>query len=393
MPERTNDARLRILLIEDNPGDARLIRDMLARARGMACEPEWVDSLSAGIERLNAEPFDVVLLDLGLPEGRGIATLRRLLSEAPSASTVIVMSGLNDEDVAVEAVHSGAQDYLVKGQVDAALLTRSIRYAIERSQARDALRRAHEELEHRVAERTSELARNVTALKETERRLNESQQLLRQLAARAEAVREEERKALTREIHDEMGQYLSALRLGVSLLELEFGQDNPSLQEKTRKLVALVDSTIKVVRSVVSSLRPAALDMGIVSALEWLAEQFTGRTGVPCCVHVEGDIPLDEQRATELFRIVQESLTNISRHAHATDVDVTLKRNDTHYLVQVRDNGQGFDPAVRKRQSFGLVGIRERALTLGGEAGIASVPGNGTTVSLEFPIINHIGEP
>jgi signal transduction histidine kinase len=392
MPERTNDARLRILLIEDNPGDARLIRDMLAQARGMACEPEWVDTLSAGIARLKEQPFDVVLLDLGLPEGHGLDTLRRLLTEAPSASTVIVMSGLSDEDVAVEAVHSGAQDYLVKGHVDAALLTRSIRYAIERNQARDALRRAHEELECRVAQRTSELARNVAALEETERRLNESQQLLRELAARAEAVREEERKALTREIHDEMGQYLSALRLGVSLLELEFGKDNPSLQEKTRKLVTLVDSTIKVVRSVVSSLRPAALDMGIVSALDWLAEQFTGRTGVPCSVHVEGDIPLDEKSATELFRVVQESLTNISRHAQATDVDVSLKRTETHYVLQVRDNGQGFDPAVRKRQSFGLVGIRERALALGGEADIASAPGTGTTVSLAFPTINHTGE-
>lgn len=521
-----NDTQIKILLIEDSPGDARLIQHMLAQAQGLVCQLTCVENLAAGVAHLKAHRTDVVLLDLGLPESSGLDTLRRLLAQVPAVPTLVVLSGLNDEDSAIKAVQSGAQDYLVKGQVDTHVLIRSIRYAIERSQARDALQQAHAELEQRVAARTTELAhtvdalhaeimerkqteqllrkreqefrtlaenspdmvirydrdcrrfyvnpayeretgisarealhsipeaqwqrdmpaeeykavlqkvietgvdteiflhgpgadgqiayyafhvvverapdgqvvgalaigRNITAFKETERRLEESQQLLRQLAARGEAAREAERKALTREIHDEMGQYLSALRLGVSLIGLQYGEGNPALQEKTRNMVNLVDSTIKVVRNVVASLRPAALDMGIVSAVEWLVDEFVERNGIQCKLRVEGEIPLDEKRATELFRIVQESLTNISRHARATEVEIVLERSDTQYFLEVRDNGKGFDPGIRKKKSFGLVGIRERVLVLGGEVDILSTPGRGTVVKVCFPMNNVLVE-
>jgi signal transduction histidine kinase len=248
---------------------------------------------------------------------------------------------------------------------------------------------------HLVPERNTEgqvvgvlaLGRNITALKETERRLSESQQLLRQLASRSDAVREEERKYITREIHDELGQYLSALRLGVSVVEMQFGAANPALAERTKALTALVDSTIQVVRDVVSSLRPSALDMGIVSALEWLVEQFSSHNPVTCQLHVdEQKIRLDEGRATELFRIVQESLTNIRRHAGATRVDIALAQDDERIVLEVRDNGCGFDPAKRKRQSFGLLGIHERALKLGGSFTVDSKPGHGARVCVQFPV-------
>ena len=497
-------ARIRVLLIEDNAGDARLIERMLTEPGAPHCMLEWTDDLPSGAKRLAEWRPDVVLLDLGLPGSSGLATLRRFLEQAPSVPALVVLSGLNDEDVALDAVKSGAQDYLVKGRFDQAMLVRAMRYAIERSQARD-------ELELRVAERTAELAQTVSALhgeiadrerteqllrkREQEFRtlaenspdmvirydrdcrrfyvnpayqretadaagaaecpeaqwqretpaleyrmllqqvmdsgeateifmrghgqdgrpahyafhvvpeanpdgqvvgalaigrnvtaLKETQQLLRDLAARSEAVREQERKALTREIHDEMGQYLSALRLGVSLIGLQFGAANPGLDDKTRALVELIDSSIKVVRNVVASLRPAALDMGIVSALEWLVEEFTGRSTMPCSLRVDAQMALDDKRATEVFRIVQESLTNISRHAQASAVRIVLDRFDDHYLLEVRDNGRGFDPAKRKLKSFGLIGLRERALVLGGEARVTSAPGQGTVVKVSFPI-------
>jgi PAS domain S-box-containing protein len=233
------------------------------------------------------------------------------------------------------------------------------------------------------------IGRNITALKESERRLSESQQQLRQLATRSEAVREEERKYLTREIHDELGQYLSALRLGVSVLEMQFGSANPALAERTRALTGLVDSTIQVVRDIVGRLRPGALDMGIVSALEWLVEQFRKDNEASCQLHVdESRIQLDETRAIELFRIVQESLTNVRRHAHATRVDIALATDGQHYVLEVRDNGCGFDPRQQKRQSFGIVGIRERALKLDGTADIDSAPGRGTRLRVRFPVIS-----
>lgn len=396
-----NDQPLQVLLIEDNPGDARLIRAMLADPDQPPSELVWVDRLNDGIAHLRSNHADVVLLDLGLPESVGIDTVRRLLAGVAGTPTLIVLSGLNDEATALRAVQAGAQDYLVKGRVDAGLLARAMRYAIERRQAKKALRQAHDELERRVAERTAELANTVAALhieigerEQAERRLRESQSLLRQLAARSDAVREEERKYLTREIHDELGQYLSALRLNVSVLGLRFGAANPELEASTRNLVGLVDSTIKVVRDVVAALRPAVLDLGIVSALEWLADEFVEHTALACRLRVdEASVALDEQRATDLFRIVQESLTNIRRHARARQVEISLTRQGAHYLLEVRDDGLGFDPAKRKLKSFGLVCMRERALKLGGELDLVSTPGRGSRIRLRFPIESVGHEP
>ncbi|MDR7308667.1 PAS domain S-box-containing protein [Rhodoferax saidenbachensis] len=230
------------------------------------------------------------------------------------------------------------------------------------------------------------ISRDITERKQMERRLEESQHLLRQLAARNEVAREDERRHLKRELHDELGQYLLALRLGISVVDLEFGASNVSLREKTLRLVDMVDSTIKVVRDVVTSLRPAALDMGIVSALEWLAGDYAERTGIQCELHLrEDDIHLDDMRATAIFRIVQESLTNIVRHAQATQVNITLEQKSECVWLEVRDNGRGFDPSQRQEKSFGLVGIRERALLLGGKVEISGTPG-WVTVRLEFPI-------
>ena len=155
---------IRILLIEDNPGDARLIGCMLEQAQEPVYKLTWVDNLSDGIRHLQTRPTDVLLLDLGLPESSGLATLQTVLERVPTVPTMVVLSGLNDENIAVQAVQSGAQDYLVKGHVDSALLVRAIRYAIERSQAKQALRKANDELEHRVLERTAELAATIEAL-------------------------------------------------------------------------------------------------------------------------------------------------------------------------------------------------------------------------------------
>jgi len=235
------------------------------------------------------------------------------------------------------------------------------------------------------------ISRDITERKGMEHDLKASQHLLRQLAARNETAREDERKHLTREIHDELGQYLLALRLGVSVVDLQFGATNASLHEKTQRLIEMVDTTIKVVRNVVASLRPTALDMGIVSALEWLAGEYSERTGIQCELHIsEEDIPLDDARSTAIFRIVQESLTNIVRHAQANKVVITLERSETNCLLEVRDNGRGFDPSLRKEKSFGLVSIRERALMLGGEVEISSAPGRSTVIRVHIPLHNAV---
>jgi PAS domain S-box-containing protein len=159
---------IHLLVIEDNPGDAGLIREMLAEAKGMSFELEWTETLSQGIERIALSGIDVVLLDLALTDSTGLETLRRLRAASPRAPVVVVLSGLSDEEIPFQAVQEGAQDYLIKGQMDSSLLVRSIRYALERGQEQEALRRAHVELENRVRERTAELVKANEALRNSQ---------------------------------------------------------------------------------------------------------------------------------------------------------------------------------------------------------------------------------
>ena len=229
--------------------------------------------------------------------------------------------------------------------------------------------------------------RNVSALKQAETRLEESRLQLRALAARRDQAREDERKHIARELHDELGQTLTALRMNVSLLRVRFGAHNPALMDHARSMTELVDRNIQVVRNVASSLRPAALDMGAASALEWLVEQFMRHTGVACALRVAPQAgALEDDCAMVVFRVVQESLTNIARHANASEVQVSLQCEAGAYLLEVRDDGCGFEPQRTRQKTLGLVGMRERVLMLGGELSIVSTPACGTAVSVRIPL-------
>jgi PAS domain S-box-containing protein len=230
------------------------------------------------------------------------------------------------------------------------------------------------------------IGRDITAFKESERELRESRRELRELAARQHTMREEERKHIARELHDELGQFLTALRMKVSLLRVHFGGDNPGLVEHAKSMTELVDRNIEVVRHVATSLRPAALDMGIESALEWLVDEFARHVGIACTLDVaDRDVVLDDMSGTTIFRIVQESLTNVARHAGAGRVAVTLDSEAHFCRVTVRDDGRGFDPARSRKTSLGLLGMRERVLAVGGELDIDSAPGQGTALTVRVP--------
>lgn len=231
---------------------------------------------------------------------------------------------------------------------------------------------------------------NITNSKHSEEEIRESRQLLRELAAHLENVREEERKRIAREVHDELGQALTVLRMDVSLLRLNFGGQSPQLMERIQSMKETVDGTIQIVRHVTSSLRPAALDLGLTAAIEWLAEEFTGRNGINCLVKTDGsEVILEDIRATALFRIVQESLTNVVKHANASEVEVSILAKEDHLWLEVRDNGKGFAAdCAKKTGSFGLIGMRERALMIGGKVEIHSVVGSGTRVSVCIPFVS-----
>lgn len=198
---------------------------------------------------------------------------------------------------------------------------------------------------------------------------------------------EEERKLIAQDLHDELGQQLTALRLDVSLMRMMFGQNNPLLVKSIQKIIGQVDDTIQVVRNVASRLRPAALDIGIVSALEWQAKEFAKKSGLDCELNIyEEKVQLDEERATAIFRIVQESLTNITRHAKAKKVDISLRRDGARYVLEVCDDGIGFNPETKSKKTFGLRGMQERVLKLKGELSILSAPGAGTAIKVCMPV-------
>jgi PAS domain S-box-containing protein len=235
------------------------------------------------------------------------------------------------------------------------------------------------------------LARDVTESKESERRIEESRRLIQQLADRSEVVREEERKHLARELHDSLAQSLLALRLQIGVLGLQFGRDIPELPVRITAMVARVDESIQVVRNAIASLRPVALDLGAIAALEWLVEQFMTETEIPCCFRASvSTIALPDKQTTALFRIAQEALRNIARHAQATHVRIGLDLVDAHYLIEIRDNGCGFDPSVRKSKSFGLVGIQERAAMFEGICDIETAPGQGTLLRVRMPAFSDV---
>ncbi len=229
---------------------------------------------------------------------------------------------------------------------------------------------------------------NITESKADEEKLLNSQTLLRELSAHLESVREEERKRIAREIHDELGQTLTALRMDVSLARLDFGESNPRLKARLHSMTELMDRTIRTVRHVTSSLRPGALDLGIVAALEWLVEEFIDHAGIPCeLVLGDGEVNLDELTATGIFRIVQESLTNVARHAQASQVEIIVTRGNGELCFEVHDNGRGFDQgAVTVTKSFGLVGMRERVAMMNGTFELDSGPGQGTHIRVCVPV-------
>lgn len=232
------------------------------------------------------------------------------------------------------------------------------------------------------------VAINITENKIREEKLIQSKTRLRELSAHLENVREEERKRIAREIHDELGQALTALRMDISLARLGFGESNPQLMARLQSMNQLVDHTIQSVRHITSSLRPGALDLGIVAALEWLVEEFVEHTGIPCeLVLGDGEIALNEFMATAVFRITQESLTNIARHAEATQVEIVVTRTDEHLCIEVSDNGKGFDRNLAaSRKSFGLVGIGERMAMMDGDFELDSEPGRGTRIRVCVPM-------
>lgn len=234
------------------------------------------------------------------------------------------------------------------------------------------------------------LGRDITEFKRAEEALRKSHDQLRALAARVQSVREEERTRVAREIHDELGQALTAIKIDLSALRYRLPTDQ---MQQAASIITRVDETIQAVRRISTELRPAILDaVGLVAAIEWAADEFAARTGAEFRLDLPpGDITMDENRATALFRIFQETITNVARHADATEVRVRLEQTDSHLSLEVQDNGRGAsEEELSGGGSLGILGMRERARLLGGDLTITGARSAGTIVKVRIPHAGRI---
>ena len=352
---------IHILMLEDNPTDSELAGHTLRRG-GVKFTSTRVETEHDFIRELDKNPPDLILSDYALPGFDGYAALDIAKRKAPHIPFIFV-TGTMGEEVAIETLKSGATDYVMKHRL--ARLVPSVHRA---------LREAGERNERRLAQE----------------QLRESHEQLRALSVYLQHVREEERTRIAREVHDELGQALTSCKLDLSLLANKLPGNLSPLKEKAKALSAHIDATIQTVRRIATELRPGILDhLGLIAALEWQANEFQTRTGIKCDVRTDLHEPvLTPDLATTFFRIFQETLTNIIRHAGATQVMVHLKEVAGRIILEVKDNGRGISPEeISNTRSMGLLGMKERAALLGGTFKIGPGPGcKGTLATVSIPL-------
>lgn len=359
-------------LAESQPASVLVVDDSAAKRQAICAVIDSMGlqatALSSGREALRLllrQDFALILLDVRMPRLNGFETAALIHARPRSAHTpVIFITAEAQSDLEQTLGYtSGAVDY-IGSPIVPEVLAAKVRVFADLFHMQQRLQLQTEELRH-------------------------SKQQLQQLASHQEIIKEEERKRIAREIHDELGQNLLALRIDASMLHARTSARHPRLNEKTRIALDQIDATIRSVRSIINDLRPPVLDLGLQAAIEWQVDQFQRRSGIGCAMLVrenEFDRGMDERSATALFRILQESLTNVLRHACARRVEIELRREPGYFHMRITDDGIGLRPdRVRSSNTFGLQGMRERLRMLDGSLEIASATGGGTELRIAIP--------
>jgi len=232
------------------------------------------------------------------------------------------------------------------------------------------------------------MIRDITDRKKTEIEILESRKQFQKLTMYLQDVREEERKKISLEIHDDLGQKLTAIKIDVAWLRQRLTQNPALLSSKIDSIYQLVDETIYTVQDLSVRLRPSILDdLGLIPAIDWQLDDFQSRTGIKCTKELMPEhYNFSKEMATTIFRIIQESLTNVARHAKAKNISVTLKEKNNKLILIIRDNGKGISQdEISNSDSFGLMGMKERAAVFGGSLTIEGKKGKGTVVKLLLP--------
>ena len=343
----------KILLVDDEPKSLFALQELLSTlGQNLMIAQSGEEALRLALKN----DFAVILLDVRMPGIDGFETAKLIRGRERSKSTpIIFLTAASDEMTSMfRGYEVGAVDYLAKPVVPEIL--------------------------------RSKVAVFVDLHRKNER-LRESEEKLRRLAAHLISVREEERTHIAREIHDELGQVLTGLKMEVTWLAKRL-KEKP-LIEKTDSMCKLIDSSVQTVRKIATGLRPEVLDeMGLVAAVAWQAKEFQKRTGIRCRSKLPSEsAKLDLDVSTTVFRIFQEILTNVARHSRGTRVDIELSVTEEQVALEVVDNGIGIPAAdLDGRKSLGLLGMHERALLFGGEVKITGTPGQGTRVAVTIPI-------
>ena len=359
------------ILIVDDDAASRLAMESMIKPLGARIV--MASSGEEALRRVLDEDFAAILMDVRMPGIDGFTTARMIRERNISRHTPIIFMTAFKEDLTsmFRGYQAGAVDYMEKPVIAEILRSKlSVFMGLH-------------DLNHILS---AELAEREL----TEQRLRASEEMLRGLASHLQSVREEERIHIAREIHDELGQALTGLKFDINTLAKTFtASGGEAARQGTRGLCLQIDRIINSVRRIASGLRPEVLDeIGLAAAIEWQAREFSRRTGIRCVVDVEAEFAdPDKDRSTALFRIFQELLTNVARHANATRVAVRLADGEVLRL-KVEDNGRGIqEKEFESPKSLGLLGLRERVLAFGGSIDVKGEEGKGTTVSVSIPTL------
>jgi len=354
----------RLLHVEDSELDHELLMAHLRRG-GLAVEVQRVES-EAGFLRALDEPWDVIVSDYNLPGFSGLVALDLLKARGSNVPFVIV-SGEIGEDTAVAAMRNGATDYLLKNNLSR--LVPALLHAIEGGQERRARERADAEL-------------------------GESRERLQALAQHLQTSIEGERASIAREIHDDVGGSLTAIKFDLAWIARHAGTGaaGEALRGRAASALETVALAIESSQRIMHNLRPAILEQGLVAALQWMAARFERRTGVGCLLRLPRELPpLGPGVPLVAYRVAQEALTNVTKHAQATNVEIDLAVAGGVLSLEISDDGCGIAPDdLAKARSFGIRGLRERAQSVGGWVDLSSKPG-ATTLILSVPLAAPAG--
>lgn len=379
----------KVLLVNDDAASLMALASLLGE--GGDYEVITARSGEEALRHVLKHDFAVILLDVSMPNMDGFETAEAIHSHPRSASIpiIFVTAHYADEMHRLKGYQRGAVDYLFTPIIPQILRTK---VAVFVELAKKNLQLQHQKqalelLNRELQEQRKQDLEHINERRLAEEALRQSQEELRQLASYQERIKEDERKRIAREIHDELGQNLLALRIDIAMLHARTGATHPKLNKKVHGVLDHIDSTMKAMRAIINNLRPTVLDLGLNAAIEWQVKEFQRRTGIACELQMpDYELEMDDGRATALFRILQESLNNVFRHARATRARIEVHSSDERLVMQVADNGVGIFPGCRRKaNSFGLVGIKERVSTLGGELHIETAQDAGTTLTVSIP--------